>query len=81
VGGSVYIMAHYGMKGYLIVDKVKIGKASNIGLHSYVMAAEIGENAAVYPNSAVLPKTKIPPFAKFGHTDQVIEIRQKSNEA
>lgn len=81
IGGSVYIMAHYGMKGYLIVDKVKIGKASNIGLHSYVMAAEIGENAAVYPNSAVLPKTKIPAFAKFGHTDQVIEIRQKSNEA
>lgn len=81
IGGSVYIMAHYGMKGYLIVDKVKIGKASNIGLHSYVMAAEIGENAAVYPNSAVLPKTKIPAYAKFGHTDQIIEIRQKRNEA
>ena len=76
IGGSVYIMAHYGMKGYLIVDRVKIGKACNIGLHSYVMAAEIGESATVLPNTAVLPKTKIPAHAKFGHLDQVLDIKK-----
>jgi hypothetical protein len=80
IGGSVYIMAHYGMKGYLVVDRVKIGKASNIGLHSYIMAAEIGESAMILPNTAVLPKTKIPAFAKFGHLDQVLDIK-KSQES
>ena len=78
VGGSVYLMAHYGMKGYLIVDKLKIGKGANIGLHSYVMAAEVGEFATVLPNSVVLPKTKLQPYAKFGHVDSVIEIKDKN---
>lgn len=81
IGGSVYMMSHYGMKGYLIVDKLVIKHGANVGLHSYVMAAEIGEYATVLPNSAVLPKTKLPAYAKFGHTDQVIEIRDKSKNS
>ncbi len=71
-------MAHYGMKGYLVVGKLKIGKGANIGLHSYVMAAEVGEYATVLPNSVVLPKTKLPAYAKFGHIDEVFEIENKN---
>lgn len=76
VGGSVYLMAHYGMKGYLIVDRLKIRKAANIGLHSYVMAAEVGEYATILPNSTVLPKTHVPAQARFGRTDAIIEIKE-----
>lgn len=78
IGGSVYLMAHYGMKGYLVLDKLKIGKAANIGLHAYVMAAQIGEYAIVLPNSAVLPKTIVPPNARFGHKDTIIETKDKA---
>ena len=78
VGGSVYLMAHYGMKGYLIVDKLKIGKGANIGLHSYVMAAEVGEFSTVLPNSVVLPKTKLPANSKFGHMDEILAIKDKN---
>jgi len=76
VGGSVYLMAHYGMKGYLIVDKLTIAKGANIGLHSYVMAAEVGEFATVLPNSVVLPKTKLPAHSRYGHVDSVIEVKE-----
>jgi acetyltransferase-like isoleucine patch superfamily enzyme len=75
IGGSVYLMAHYGMKGYLILDKLVIGKGANIGLHSYVMAAEVGEFSTVLPNSVVLPKTKLPANSKYGHVDGVIEVK------
>ena len=74
LGGSAYLMAHYGMKGFLIVDKLIIGKGANIGLHSYLMGAvEVGEFATVLPNSTVLPKTKIPPYAKFGRIDGILD--------
>lgn len=73
IGGSVYLMAHYGMKGFLVVDRLKIGKGANIGLHAYVMASEVGEYATVLPNSVVLPKSKVPNGAKFGLTSAVIE--------
>lgn len=76
VGGSVYLMAHYGMKGYLIIDKLVISKGANVGLHSYVMAAEVGEFATVLPNSVVLPKTKVAPHTRFGHLDAVIEVKE-----
>lgn len=68
VGGSTYMMAHYGMKGFLIVDSLKIQHKANVGLHSYLMGAvEVGEYAQIYPNTMVLPKTQVPPRAKYGH--------------
>jgi hypothetical protein len=74
LGGSVYMMAHYGMKGYLIVDRLKISKGANIGLHSYLMGAvEVGEFATVLPNTMVLPKTKIAPYSRFGRMDGPLE--------
>ena len=67
IGGSAYLMAHYGMKGFLVIDKLIIRHKANIGLHAYVMGAvDIGEFVQVLPNSAVLPKTKIPKGHKYG---------------
>ena len=61
VGGSVFMMAHYGMSGFLIVDRLRLHRKSNIGLHAYLMGAvEIGEGAKVLPNTVVLPKTVVP---------------------
>jgi hypothetical protein len=68
VGGSVYMMAHYGQKGFLIIDKLVVKRKANIGLHAYLMGAvEVGEAAQIYGNTMVLPKTKVPDYARFGH--------------
>lgn len=67
VGGSCYMMAHYGMKGFLIIDKLVIHRKANIGLHAYLMGAvEIGEAAQIYGNTMILPKTVIPAYTRFG---------------
>lgn len=67
IGGSVYMMAHYGMKGFLIVDSLKIENKANVGLHSYLMGAVVvGEAAQILPNTMVLPKTIVPSHARFG---------------
>lgn len=67
IGGSVYMMAHYGMKGFLIVDKLVVKSKANVGLHSYLMGAvEVGEAAQVLPNTMVLPKTVIPDHVRYG---------------
>ncbi len=69
VGGSAYMMAHYGMKGYLIIDKLVIKKGAMIGLSAKILGGvTIGEKAVVAPNVAVLPKTIIKDGEKFGIT-------------
>ena len=67
IGGSVSMMAHYGMKGYLIIDKLKIGKGSTIGLNAIILGGvTIGEKVTMAPGSVALPKTIIPDGAKYG---------------
>jgi hypothetical protein len=67
IGGSAYMMAHYGMKGYLIIDRLVIKKGAMIGLAAKLLGGvTIGEKAVVAPNVAVLPKTIIKPGEKFG---------------
>jgi hypothetical protein len=67
IGGSVYMMAHYGMKGFLIIDKLHIKKGAMIGLAAKLLGGvTIGEKAVVAPNVAVLPKTIIKPGEKYG---------------
>lgn len=67
IGGSVYMMAHYGMKGFLIIDKLTLKKGSMIGLGAKILGGvTIEEKATIYPNSAVLPKTVVKAGAKFG---------------
>jgi hypothetical protein len=67
IGGSASIMAHYGMKGYLIIDKLKIGKGTTIGLNVIIMGGvTIGEKVTMAPGSVALPKTIIPDETKYG---------------
>lgn len=67
IGGSAYLMAHYGMKGFLIIDKLVIKKGAMIGLSAKILGGvTIGEKAVVAPNVAVLPKTIIKDGEKFG---------------
>lgn len=58
IGGSATLMAHYGMKGYLIIDKLHIKKKTTIGLNANILGGvTIGENCTISPGAAVLPKT------------------------
>ncbi len=67
IGGSAYMMAHYGMKGFLIIDKLHIKRGAMIGLAAKILGGvTIGEKAVVAPNAAVLPKTIIKDGEKFG---------------
>jgi hypothetical protein len=67
IGGSAYLMAHYGMKGFLIIDKLHIRKGAMIGLAAKILGGvSIGEKAVIGPNAVVLPKTTIKNGEKFG---------------
>jgi hypothetical protein len=67
VGGSAFMMAHYGMKGFLIIDKLHIKRGAMIGLSAKLLGGVIvGEKAVVAPNCAVLPKTFIKDGEKYG---------------
>jgi len=67
IGGSAYLMAHYGMKGYLIIDRLEIGSGANVGLAAKILGGvEIGRRATVAPNVTVFPKTVIKEMEKFG---------------
>lgn len=67
IGGSVYMMAHYGMKGFLIIDKLVIEDKAMIGLCAKILGGvRIGQKAVVGPNATVLPKTIIKDEEKYG---------------
>ncbi len=67
IGGSATIMAHYAMKGYLILDKLEIGTGTTIGLNANIMGGvRIGQKVTVGPGANVLPKTIIADNEKFG---------------
>lgn len=60
IGGSATLFAHYGMDGYLIIDKLKIGSHTTIGLKASVMGnVEIGSHCTVGPHVVLLPKTRL----------------------
>lgn len=61
IGGSAHILAHYGQKGFLVLSKVKIGKAATVGLKATIMGdVEIGPGAIIAPHEVILPKSRIP---------------------
>lgn len=71
IGGSTYMMAHYGMKGFLIIDRLVVKRKANVGLHSYLMGAVVvGEAAQVLPNTMVLPKTQIEAGTRYSNYPQ-----------
>lgn len=68
VGGSAYMMAHYGVKGYLVIDQLKIENKAMIGLKAKLLGGvHIGEKAVIAPNAVVLPKTAVAPHSKYGY--------------
>lgn len=72
IGGSTFMMAHYGMKGYLVIDKLHLKKGVMVGLGAKLLGGvTIEEGAIVLPNSAVLPKTIIGAGEKYGVQSQV----------
>lgn len=72
IGGSASIMAHYGMAGYLIIDKLKIGRGSSVGLNANILGGvTIGKNVTVAPGTVVLPKTVLVDGSKYlGNTEK-----------
>ncbi len=60
IGGSATLCAHYGQKGFLIIEPLIIKDKANIGLKSSIMGdVIIGEKANVRPHQVVLPKSRI----------------------
>jgi hypothetical protein len=60
IGGAVTMFAHYGMKGYLVIERVHIQRGSTIGLRASIMGdVVVGENVTVPPHTIVLPKSRI----------------------
>jgi hypothetical protein len=61
IGGSATIIAHYASQGYLIVERVRIGKGTTIGIKATIMGdVEIGEGAIIAPHEVIYPKSRIP---------------------
>lgn len=65
IGGSATLIAHYGMKGMLIIDKLVIEDNATIGLKACLFGdVVVGKGATVRPHDVLLPKTRIPEFKK-----------------
>ena len=61
IGGSVTMFAHYGMQGYMVVDRVHIKERTTIGLKASIFGGvTIGARNVIAPHSLILPKTVIP---------------------
>lgn len=60
IGGSATLVAHYGMKGFLVVDKLIIKDGATIGLRANLFGnVIIGAGATVPPNAVIYPKTRL----------------------
>ena len=61
IGGSVSLVAHYGQKGMLVIDKLIIHDRATIGLKASVFGdVIIGKGALVKAHEVVMPKSRIP---------------------
>ncbi len=60
IGGSATLFAHYGQKGFLVIDPIVIEDDVNIGLKASIMGnVHIEKGAFVSAHSVVYPKTHI----------------------
>lgn len=68
IGGSASLVAHYGQKGVLIIDKLIIHDKATIGLKASLFGdVVVGSGALVKAHEVVMPKSRIPdtePFIK-----------------
>lgn len=61
IGGSASLVAHYGQKGVLIIEKLVIKDKATIGLKASLFGdVVVGEGALVKAHEVVMPKTRIP---------------------
>jgi len=68
VGGSVFMMAHYAQKGFVVIEPLEIGDKTTVGLNAILMGGvKVGEKVAIAPGATVLPKTVIPNDTKYGY--------------
>jgi hypothetical protein len=81
IGGSATLVAHYGMKGMLIISKLIIHDNVTIGLRACIFGdVVIGKNAMVKPNDVILPKTRIPEYNKEAEAT-LLAIKSESARA
>jgi hypothetical protein len=65
IGGSAHLVAHYGQKGMLVIDKLIIKNGATIGLKASLFGdVVVGEGALVKAHEVVMPKTRIPDMIK-----------------
>lgn len=61
IGGSASLVAHYGQKGMLVIDKLVIQDKATIGLKASLFGdVVVGKGALVKAHEVVMPKTRIP---------------------
>lgn len=61
IGGSATLVAHYGQKGMLVIDKLVIQDKATIGLKASLFGdVVVGKGALVKAHEVVMPKTRIP---------------------
>jgi hypothetical protein len=61
IGGSASLVAHYGQKGMLVIDKLIIHDKATIGLKASLFGdVVVGKGALVKAHEVVMPKTRIP---------------------
>lgn len=72
IGGSATLVAHYGMKGMLIIDRLVIHDNVTIGLRASLFGdVVVGRNVTVKAHEVVYPKTRIPDYIKAPETTLV----------
>lgn len=61
IGGSVTLVAHYGQKGLLVIDRLVIKDKATIGLRASLFGnVVVGKGALVKAHEVLMPKTRIP---------------------
>ena len=61
IGGSASLVAHYGQKGMLVIDKLVIHDKATIGLKASLFGdVVVGKGALVKAHEVVMPKSRIP---------------------
>lgn len=71
LGGSATLIAHYGMKGMLIIDRLVIEDKATIGLKASLFGdVVIGFGATVGPHEVVLPKSRVLNQSKMKNNDE-----------
>ena len=61
IGGSASLVAHYGQKGVLIIEKLIIHDKATIGLKASLFGdVVVGKGALVKAHEVIMPKTRIP---------------------